>query len=371
MSPRVPFLDLGAVRAALKPELDEALARAMDSGWYVLGREVDGFEQEWAAYCGTAHAVGVANGLQALELVLRAWGVGPDDEVVVPANTYIASWLAVTACGAAVVPVEPDPVTSTLDPARVEAALTPRTKAIMLVHLYGRCAETSAVLDLARDRDVRVLEDAAQAHGARLGGRRAGGLADAAGWSFYPTKNLGAFGDAGAVTTDDAELADRLRVLRNYGSRRKYEHEVEGTNSRLDELQAALLRVGLRHLDERNARRAAHAEAYLEQLGGLPGLRLPPPPRDGHEPVWHVFAVHHARRDALQAALAEDGIGTLIFYPVPPHLSGAYAELGLGEGAFPITEELARTTLAIPVGPDLTAEQRELVVAALRRALSG
>jgi dTDP-4-amino-4,6-dideoxygalactose transaminase len=256
---RVPFLDLKAAHAELRAELDAAYARVMDSGWFVLGDELAAFEAEFAAYCGARHCVGVGNGLDALHLILRAMQIGPGDEVIVPANTYIATWLAVSYAGAAPVPVEPDPRTFNLDPARVEAAVTPRTKAVMPVHLYGQPADVDAVREVAARHGLRVIEDAAQAQGARYRGRAAGSLADAAGFSFYPGKNLGAAGDAGAVTTDDDALAAELRRLRNYGSPAKYQHDVKGFNSRLDELQAAVLRVKLRRLDEWNARRAAVA----------------------------------------------------------------------------------------------------------------
>jgi dTDP-4-amino-4,6-dideoxygalactose transaminase len=365
----VPFLDLRAGYLELQAQLDEAVLRVLDSGWYVLGKEVQGFEQDWAAYCEADHCVGVANGLSALELILRAWDVGPGDEVIVPSNTYIASWLAVSAVGATPVPVEPVLDTSNLDPARIEAALTPRTKAIMVVHLYGQCVEMEPVLELADRFGLRVLEDAAQAHGSRYNGKRAGVLGDAAAWSFYPTKNLGAFGDGGAVTTGDAALAERVRLLRNYGSRAKYYNEVRGVNSRLDELQAALLRVRLAHLDEWNTRRAAAAARYSTALAGLPDLRLPHV-SDSCDPVWHVYSVHHPDRDRLQQELEHRGAGSLIFYPVPPHLSDAYRDAGIPPGALPLAEELARTTLALPIGPQMTRSQQDEVIAAVTGAVS-
>ena len=340
----------------------------MESGWYILGEELDAFEREWAEYCGTGCCVGVGSGLSALELVLRAWEIGPGDEVIVPSNTYIASWLAVSHVGARPIPVEPDPRTANIDPERIEAAVTPRTRAIMVVHLYGHCADLDPILSVARQRGLRVLEDAAQAHGAEYRGRRAGGLGDAAAFSFYPTKNLGAFGDGGAVTTDDADLADAVRLLRNYGSPKKYWNEVVGTNSRLDELQAALLRVRLRHLDEWNERRAAAAERYAQSLGDLPGLTLPGV-TPGSRPVWHVYVVRHLLRDRLQRELEASGVQTLTFYPIPPHLSGAYQDYGWSAGAFPIAEELARTNLALPIGPHLSGDQQTAVVEALSVAV--
>ncbi len=361
----VSFLDLKAPYAELHAELDAAYQRVMTSGWYILGDEVTAFEQEFAAYCGVKHCVGVGNGLEALHLILRALEIGPGDEVIVASNTYIATWLAADYAGATPVPVEPDPRTYNLDPARVAAAITPRTKAILPVHLYGLPADMGPLNALAAARGLRVIEDAAQAHGARYQGRRAGGLAHAAGWSFYPTKNLGALGDAGAVTTDDDALADRVRRLRNYGSRVKYYNEVKGFNSRLDPLQAAFLRVKLRCLDAWNARRQALAARYLAALAETPGLTLPwvPP---GAESAWHVFAVCHPQRDALQAHLKQAGIGTLIHYPVPPHLSDAYAERGGRPGDFPLAEALAHTELSLPMGPHLAPEQVDEVAAAVR-----
>jgi dTDP-4-amino-4,6-dideoxygalactose transaminase len=361
----VPFLDLGRLFAAYGEELAEAAGRVLRSGCYILGAEVEAFESEWAAACGTQHCVGVGNGLEALELVLRAWEVGPGDEVIVPSNTYIATWLAVSAVGASPVAVEPRVETCNLDPQRIEAALTDATKAIIPVHLYGQCADMTAINRIAERHGLRVLEDAAQAHGATWEGIAAGALGDAAAFSFYPTKNLGAFGDAGAVTTDDGALADRLRVLRNYGSRRKYDNEVAGTNSRLDELQAALLRVRLAHLGEENASRGRLATQYYEDLQSTPGLTLPSAPAPAQH-VWHTYVVHYARRDELQRALDRDAIGTLIFYPVPPHRSGAYR--GFAAMALPIADHLAATNLALPIDPRMTDEEQARVIASVRDA---
>lgn len=363
----IPFLDLAATYRELQPELDAACRRVLSSGWYILGEEVEAFEQSWAAYCGVRECVGVGNGLNALELALRAWDIGTGDEVIVPANTYIASWLAVTSVGAVPVPIEPDEASCNIDPDRIEAAITKRTRVIMAVDLYGQCADMDAVVKLARHYGLRVLEDAAQAHGARYGGRRAGSLGDAAAFSFYPTKNLGAYGDAGALVTDDSALADRVRLLRNYGSRRKYYNELLGTNSRLDPMQAALLRVRLDHLDAWNERRSARADRYNRGLQGIPDLRLPAVP-EWSDPVWHVYVVHHPQRDALQSALAEAGVGTLIYYPVPPHLSKAYEYLGWSVGAFPIAERLALNNLALPIGPHMPLEHQDRVVDAVRVA---
>ena len=349
---KVPFLDVRAGYDELRLELDAAYHRVMDSGWYILGEEVEAFEAEWAAYCGVKHCVGVGNGLEALHLVLRAWRIGGGDEVIVPSNTYIATWLAVSYAGAIPVPVEPDVGTYDLDPARIEAAISPRTKAIIPVHLYGQPADMDRINEIASRHGLKVLEDAAQAHGARYKGRRTGGLGHAAGWSFYPGKNLGAFGDAGAVTTNDTDLADKVRVLRNYGSRVKYLNEVRGFNSRLDPLQAAFLRVKLTRLDEWNARRVAVAGRYLRELAGIPGLTLPGVP-DWAEPIWHQFVVRHPRRDALQSALTVQGIGTMIHYPGPPHLSDAYSDFAATPGTLPKAEALAATVLSLPMGPHL------------------
>jgi dTDP-4-amino-4,6-dideoxygalactose transaminase len=365
---KVPFLDFVGPYDELKAELDEAYFRFMRSAWYILGKEVEAFEQEFASYCGVKHCIGVGNGLEALHLILRAYGIGAGDEVIVPSNTYIASWLAVSYAEAIPVPVEPDPRTCNLDPARIEAAITPKTKAIMPVHLYGQPADMDPILAVARRHGLKVIEDNAQAHGARYKGRRTGSLADAAGNSFYPGKNLGALGDAGAVTTDDAQLADRIRTLRNYGSKKKYYNECKGYNSRLDELQAAFLRVKLSKLDEWNDRRRVVANRYQASLPGDDGLILPYAP-EWAEPVWHLYVVRHQERDAFQQQLTSRGIGTLIHYPVPPHLSGAYADGKWTKGAFPIAEELARTVLSLPIGPHLPKSQAEIVISETSDAL--
>ena len=365
---KVPFLDFVGPYAELKVELDAAYFRFMRSAWYVLGREVEAFEQEFATYCGVKHCVGVGNGLDALHLILRAYGIGAGDEVVVPSNTYIATWLAVSYSGAVPVPVESDPQTFNLDPDRIEAAITRRTKAIIPVHLYGQPADMDPINGIARKHGLKVIEDNAQAQGARYKGRRTGSLGDAAGTSFYPGKNLGAFGDGGAITTNDAALDDRVRTLRNYGSKKKYYNEVKGFNSRLDELQAAFLRVKLKKLDEWNDRRRRLAALYLTELGGAENLTLPFVP-EWAEPAWHLFVVRHPKRDALQQKLAAAGIGTLIHYPVPPHLSGAYAADKRLRGHLPIAEALSHTVLSLPMGPHLTVEQAELVIGEVHDAI--
>jgi dTDP-4-amino-4,6-dideoxygalactose transaminase len=363
----VPFLDFVGPYEELKAELDEAYFRFMRSASYILGREVEAFEGEFARYCEVGHCVGVANGLDALHLILRAYGIGQGDEVIVPSNTYIATWLAVSQTGAMPVPVEPDARTYNLDPARIETAITPKTKAIMPVHLYGQPADMDPIMEVARRRGLKVVEDNAQAQGAFYKGRRTGGLGDAAGNSFYPAKNLGALGDAGAVTTNDSALAEEIRVLRNYGSRKKYDNECQGCNSRLDELQAAFLRVKLKKLDQWNDRRRAVAAAYLRGLEGVHGLILPRLP-EWAQAVWHIVAVRHLRRDALQQKLTEAGIGTLIHYPVPPHLSGAYADRKWKRGNFPIAEDLADSVLSLPMGPHLSSSEADLVIDSVRKS---
>ncbi len=357
----IPFLDLRAPYKELQAEFDAAYRRVMESGWYILGEEVEAFEAEFAGYCGAKHCIGVGNGLEALHLTLRAAGIGPGDAVIVPANTYIATWLAVSYAGATPVPVEPVEATYNLDPARIEAAITPRTRAIMPVHLYGQPADLDAIAEIARRHGLYVFDDAAQAHGARYKGRRVGGLCDATGWSFYPGKNLGAFGDAGAVTTNDDELAERLRTLRNYGSKIKYYNEIKGFNSRLDSLQAAFLRVKLKRLDAWNERRKAIAHHYLESLRDVPDLILPDVPQWA-DPCWHLFVVRHPERDALQNYLKGQGIGTLIHYPVPPHLQEAYHELRFTEGTFPITEVIHQEVLSLPVDPSLNGKHIQYVI---------
>jgi dTDP-4-amino-4,6-dideoxygalactose transaminase len=362
----VPFLDLRAPYLELRVEIDEAMARVADSGWYLLASELEAFETEFAAYVGVGHCAGVANGLDALHLALRALGVGVGDEVIVPSNTYIATWLAVSQAGATPVPVEPDSRTYNLDPERIDRAITSRTRVILPVHLYGQPADMPAIVEVARRRGLYVLEDCAQAHGARCAGRRVGAWGDVAAWSFYPTKNLGAFGDGGAVTTDDDAIADAIRVLRNYGSRDKYVNDVRGYNSRLDELHAAVLRAKLRRLDDWNARRARHAARYAEALQGT-GLALPHVPHWA-EPVWHLYVVRSADRARLQVALREAGIGTMVHYPIPPHLQRAYADLGWARGSFPLAEAIADEVLSLPIGPHLTAEQHQRVTEAMRGA---
>lgn len=357
----IPFLDLKSPYAELKQELDAAYLRVMASGWYILGKEVEAFEDEFASYCGVDQCVGVGNGLDALHLIVRAYGIGPGDEVIVPANTYIATWLAVTHAGATPVPVEPDERTYNIDPDLIEKSITPNTKAIMVVHLYGLTADMDPINAIAKKHGLKVIEDCAQAHGACYKGRRAGSLGDAAGFSFYPGKNLGAMGDGGAVTTSDHGLAEQIRILRNYGSKIKYHNEVAGFNSRLDELQAAFLRVKLAKLDEWNERRKQIAAEYLDQLKANTNLVLPFVP-DWADPVWHLFVVRVKKREEVQKKLADAGIGTMIHYPIPPHLQPAYAELGLPKGSFPIAEAIHAVVLSLPMGPSMTKEQSTAVI---------
>lgn len=364
---KVPFLDLAASFREIQTEIEDAVLRVLRSGWYIGGAEVQSFEEDFSRVSDARYCVGVGNGLEALHLSLRALDIMPGDEVLVPSNTFIATWLAVSQCGATPVPVEPDDATFNIDPGRIEAAITKRTKAIIPAHIYGQPADLYGVLEIARRRGLFVLEDAAQAHGARYKGRRIGAHGDLVAWSFYPGKNLGAFGDGGAVTTDDEALADRLRVLRNYGSRERYVNEVAGFNSRLDPVQAAALRVKLDRLEEWNERRAKIATYYSTELSGL-DLKLPVIP-DWADPVWHLYCVRHPRRDWLRGKLAEAGIETLIHYPIPPHRQSAYAGLGIDEGTLPVAERMAAELISLPIGPAMSDAQVEKVVAAIRDIL--
>jgi dTDP-4-amino-4,6-dideoxygalactose transaminase len=357
---KVPILDLKPACEELRADLDAAYRRVMDSGWLLLGRELEAFEAEYAAGVGASHCIGVANGLEAMQLVLMALGVGPGDEVIVPSQGYIATWLAVTHTGARPVPCEPDPRTYNLDPERISSCLSPRTRVILPIHLYGQTADLERINAIAARHGIFVLEDAAQSHGARCRGKAAGALGHAAGVSFYPSKNLGALADAGAITTSDSALADKLRHLRNYGSKVRYQNEYQGMNSRLSELQAAFLRAKLPHLDAWNARRVNLAERYLRQLAGVGDLILPSVP-EWAAPVWHLFVIRTSRRDQLQRHLADQEIGTQIHYPVPPHLSKAYAGAGWKRGDFPLAERMADEVLSLPIGPHVTAEQVDYV----------
>ena len=364
---KVPFLDLGAAYRELQSEIDSAVSRVLESGWYIGGPEVEAFEGEWADYCQAEHAVGVANGLDALVLALRALEIGPGDEVIVPSNTYIATWLAVSAVGARPVPVEPDPATYNIDPRLIEGEITLRTRALLPVHLYGQPADLDPILAIASAHGLAVVEDAAQAHGACYKGKRIGAHGDIVCWSFYPGKNLGAFGDAGAVTTNNERIADQIRLLQNYGSREKYINEAKGVNSRLDPLQAAILREKLKVLDKWTHRRQIRAEVYFKELWNSRGtLHLPHVPKWA-DPVWHLFVVRTSDRNALQECLESAGIGTVIHYPVPPHKQEAYADLCIGSEALPVASLLADQVLSLPIGPHLTDYQLSEICDALRR----
>ena len=361
----IPFLAFQPQHVPVREEIMAAVGRVYDSYWYVLGDEVKNFEKAYSAFNHVPHTIGVANGLDALVLALRVLEIGPGDEVIVPSNTYIATWLAVTQVGATPVPVEPDLATSNLDPALIAAAITSRTRAIMPVHLYGQACRMTEIMAIARQHDLHVVEDNAQAQGATFDGQTTGSFGAVNGTSFYPGKNLGALGDAGAVTTTSAELDQKVRVLRNYGSQQKYYNEVVGYNSRLDELQAAVLGVKLQHLPGWTRQRQQVAAWYGQHLAGIDGLRLPTV-ADGATHVYHLYVVHTPRRDALQQHLTAQGIGTMIHYPVPPHRQQAYQTLGLEPGRFPIAETLAATCLSLPMWPGLTEAQVAAVAAAIR-----
>lgn len=358
----IKFLDLKAINERHRAELDAAAKRVLDSGWYLLGKENEAFEKDFAAYCGVKHAIGCANGLDALKLLIRAYGFGPGDEIISPANTYIASLIAISANGATPMLVEPDVKTYLLDPGKIDEKITPRTKAIMVVHLYGRTCEMVQVNAIAKKYNLKVIEDCAQAHGAFFGERRAGNLGDAAGFSFYPGKNLGCLGDGGAVTTNDDELAKKVRALRNYGSDVKYHFPFRGTNSRLDEIQAAWLRAKLPYLDVDNARRVEIAVRYCHEITN-PLVTLPEAPTGRRNNVYHVFPVRVERRDAFQSYLTGKGIQTVIHYPIPPHRQPAYIEWhGL---SLPITEKIHDTIISLPISPVMTDGEVSEVIAAV------
>lgn len=347
----INFLDLKEINLRDRQAFHDALDKVLDSGWFILGGACTGFERDFADYCGVRNCIGVGNGLEALHLVLKAWGVGPGDEVIVPANTYIATWLAVTYTGATVVPVEPDPVTYNITARDIQLNITGKTKVVIVVHLYGQAADVASIRSLTDSKGIKVLEDAAQAHGASFNGVKVGALGHAAAFSFYPGKNLGALGDAGAVTTQDNELADRIRVLRNYGSRIKYKNEVIGFNSRLDELQAAFLNVKLRRLDEDNFRRQQLIRIYDARLISLNNVVLPRVAL-GSESVWHLYVIRTPDRDGLIRYLAERGIGAMIHYPLPPYRQKAYFGSIVG-AEYPISDMLHREVVSLPLGPTM------------------
>lgn len=372
----ISFLDLKTINQTCREELIEACTRVIDSGWYIGGSELQQFESSFAEYCGTKHCIGVANGLDALVLVIRAWKelgyLSEGDEILVPSNTYIASILAVSENGLVPVLVEPDPSTFNICPVKAEAAITPKTKAILPVHLYGRLADMPLIMDLAERRNLLVLEDSAQSHGASINGRKAGSWGHASGFSFYPGKNLGALGDAGAVTTNDDLLATTLRALRNYGSHEKYKNLYRGVNSRLDEIQAACLSVKLQYLDKQTAHRRQIADMYTNTISN-PAIVLPVTesfgPSENASHVWHVYTVLCDQREALQKHLLESGIQTLIHYPIPPHHQQAYLELA--HCSFPASEKIHSQILSLPMGPTLSLSDAEAVARACNSFQSG
>lgn len=366
----IPFLDFVRLHAPVQQELDDTWRRVCGRGQFILGDEVEAFEAEFAAYCGVKHAIGTGNGFDALSLALQALNIGTDDEVLIPAHTFIATALAVSAVGATPVTVDVRTDTGNIDTNQLESALTPATRAIIAVHLYGQPADMDPIRDFAASHSLRVIEDAAQAHGAEYKNRRTGSLSDAGCFSFYPSKNLGALGDGGMIVTDDIALADQLRMLRNYGSREKYRHEVLGMNSRLDELQAALLRVKLAHLDGWNLARLKVAEAYSEGLEGIVNLRTPIVP-NWADPVWHLYVVRHPQRDEVLQALEARGIQCQIHYPVAAHQSPAYADTHMSHSIHPHSEDWASDCLSLPIAPYLSEAEIAHIVDSLRDVLSG
>lgn len=365
----IKFNDPLVENRLIEKEIKEAINNVVDSGWYILGKEVEKFEKEFADYCNTDYCVGVGNGLEALHLILRAYDIGEGDEVIVPANTYIATALAVSYAGAKPVLVEPDERTYNINPDLIEEKINSNTKAILPVHLYGQPADMDLINEIAKKHDLKVIEDAAQAHGALYKNKKAGSLGDAAGFSFYPTKNLGALGDAGAVTTNDKKLADKIRTLRNYGSKKKYYNKYKGFNSRLDEMQAAVLRVKLKYLDSWNEERKENAEIYLKNVSNN-DLILPYVP-DWADSVWHLFVLRNKNRDDLQDYLLENEIKTQIHYPVPLHLQEAYNNLGYSKGDFSISEQLASEVLSLPFWVGIDKKNIEYTCSALDRFKGG
>ena len=363
---KVRFLDVKSINEAYRDDIAHSIKRVVDSGNYILGDEVRAFEHNFSEYCGTEFASGVGNGLDALHFVLRSWGIGPGDEVIVPSNTYIATWLAVSSTGAKIIPVEPDPYTFNLDPHKLLDVLTKKTKAIIAVHLYGHPADMNEIMRVANSHNVKVLEDAAQAHGASINGKMVGSFGHAAAFSFYPGKNLGALGDGGAVTTDDEKLLKNIMRLRNYGSNIKYYNNILGANSRLDEIQAAILSVKLKNLDSDNKQREAISNLYSDGLDGVGDLILPAT-TNGFKHVWHLYVVRSDKRDGLRDYLSENGIETLIHYPVAPHLQQCYSYLNINKGCLPISEKLHSDVLSLPMGPTLSFTDAEFVINSIRK----
>lgn len=356
----IPFLDLGMAYQEISSEIDSAVAQVLSSGWYIGGQEVSSFEEQWGAYCGADHYIGTGNGLDALVLALRACGIGPGDGVIVPSHTFIATWLAVSAVGAIIQPVEPDPNTFNIDPTRIEAAITPKTRAIIPVHLYGQPVDLDPILSIAKSHNLIVIEDAAQAHGACYKGVRIGAHSHAVCWSFYPGKNLGALGDAGAVTTNDPDISASVRRFGNHGSDTKYVHVEKGVNSRMDPVQAAVLKIKLRYLDVWNKRRGSIAQVYAQYIDIADIVKPTVPP--WAEPVWHLYVIQAEKRNGIQKLLSDQGVGTLIHYPIPPHLQNAYLSSGFSANSFPIAGRLSERVLSTPIGPHLSQKQAIQVV---------
>lgn len=362
----IEYADLKSEYLILKKEFDDTYQKVMNNGWFILGQEVSEFEKEFASYCGTKHCIGTANGLESMFLVLKSWGVKEGDEVIVPSNTYIATWLAISHTGATPKPVEPNESTYNIDPEKIESAITENTKAILPVHLYGQPADMDKINEIARKYNLKTLEDSAQGHGATYKNKKTGNLGDAAAFSFYPSKNLGAFGDGGAVTTNDDELAESIKTMRNYGSHKKYVNDVIGYNSRLDELLASFLRIKLRVLDEWNNHRKNIADWYIENIPkNFPEWILPKIPEKS-TPCWHLFVIGTKNRDEMQKKLLENKIKTQIHYPIPPHLQKAYSYLGYQSGDWPIAEKLANQVLSLPMGMHLSIDMLEKSVFAAK-----
>lgn len=359
----IPFVSLARQQQSIRGEIEHAIKEVLDSGWYILGPQVEAFEQEFARFCNVAHCVGVGNGLDAIQLLLQAYGIGPGDEVLVPSNTFIATWLAVSYVGATPIAVEPDSRTYNIDPERLRAAITPRTRCIIPVHLYGQPAEMDPIMAIANEFGLIVIEDNAQAQGALYKGRVTGSLGHAAATSFYPGKNLGALGDGGGIVTNDAEIAEKVRVLRNYGSTKKYHHTVQGQNTRLDEIQAAVLRVKLHHLAKGNRERQALADRYTTGLSNS-GVNTPFVP-DWAQSVWHLYVIESDQRDALQSHLLDHGIQTVIHYPIPPHRQQCYATTH-GQQSFPLAEQQAGRILSLPIFPGLRSDEQDKVIEAIK-----
>lgn len=364
----IPFLNLHAAYRELKEEIDAAIQRVIDSGIYILGHEVEAFEREYSDYCQANYCIGVGNGLDAIYICLKSLGIGSGDEVLVPSNTYIATWLAVTQCGAIPVPIEPNVETYNLDPSLLPKLITKNTKAIIAVHLYGQPAPLDPILSFAKEFNLKVVEDAAQAHGASYKGRKIGSHSDMVAWSFYPGKNLGALGDGGAITTNHSELAEKARIIRNYGSKEKYFNNIQGLNSRLDPIQAAILRVKLSKLSEWNERRKKIAYFYNNVLSSA-NLIIPKQPKECNS-SWHLYVLRHSNRDVIVKKLNDLNINVLIHYPVPPHLQKAYSSMGYQRGNFPIAESLADELFSLPIGPHLSFDEAQEVAQSVLKIAS-